>query len=248
MHIQPQRLLNRSKFKLFTLLPQFRRDLAAIQQTIDTDEFAALQAKHQFAGLAQARHKHTCGEKYLALETYLAVNLARAYALKLPRSRPLRILDIGTGTGYFPYVCGHFGHTVAALDMDDKPIYNDVTRALGVDRTTWKVRAFEALPNLGTRFDLVTAFRIVFNRNSEVEGVWRVPEWSYFLEDLRQHQLVPNGRVYLDLNAERDGKRYDGSLLAFFKQQGAVVADSIVDFKSGVKPCREARGLAGSVS
>jgi hypothetical protein len=234
---QRERLVNRLKTRLSMQTPAFKRDLRAIRQTIDAEQFEARQAKHQFTDLAQARQVHVYGQKYLDVDSFLAVNLARAYALDLPRAKPMRILDIGTGTGYFPFVCQHFGHTALALDMDDKPIYNDVIRFLGVDRRTWQVRAFEPLPDLGARFHLVTAFRIVFNQNSLPDQVWRVPQWSYFLEDLRQHQLVPNGRVYLDLNPEKDGKRYDPATREFFQRQGAGVVDSIVDFKAGVKPC-----------
>ena len=56
---------------------------------------------------------------------------------------------------------------------------------------------------------------ICFN-NHKMPGLWGVPEWEFFLDDLAKH-LKPRGRVWLELNQEYDGTFYTPELKEFFK-------------------------------
>lgn len=136
--------------------------------------------------------------KFLDARTFVPETINRACALDLNRSRPLDVLDIGTGVGYFPVVCKHYGHRAIAIDRDGNSVFEDATRWLGVDRRSWTIQKFTSLPDLGRRFDLVTSFMINFDRAGDTH--WGVDEWSYFLGDLFSNQLKPGGRVAFLLN------------------------------------------------
>ena len=170
--------------------------------------------------------------KYLDDSVFVKVALACAYRLNLHRSAPKTILDIGTGAGYFPLVCRHFGHDVIACDVDDDPVLNDITASLGVDRKPWRVTAFENGPNFGRRFDLVTAFQLGFDR-SEPDGkvaLWGEKEWDFFLRDLAVNYLNSDGEVML--SGFNRKARHGTAVLRPFIEKGAAVADGRIHFKS----------------
>lgn len=166
--------------------------------------------------------------KFLDVKTFLPRTLARAHRLGLHECQPLTILDIGTGVGWFPVVCNHYGHTVIAIDRAGNEVFADATKWLQVDRRTWEVKAREPLPDLGSRFDLITAFMVNFDREAR-NGYeqWTVTDWRFLLTDLRENQLKASGRFAMLLNqrtlAEVDvlaylvacGARLDGSWVIF---------------------------------
>jgi hypothetical protein len=100
-------------------------------------------------------------------------------------------------------------------------MYNDLCRFLKVKRTTWRINPFEALPNLGSKFDLVTAFMIKFNQH-DLPGQWGAKEWQFLLDDLQKNQLKANGRIFLDFNTCSDGTWFDDSLIKFFVSGSTV--------------------------
>ena len=63
-------------------------------------------------------------------------------------------------------------------------------------------------PNLGS-FDLVTSFRAQFNYHGKEKRLWDLDEWNFFLDDLRDNVLKPDGRFALRL-AKQDHKRQHG--------------------------------------
>ena len=87
--------------------------------------------------------------------------LYSAYELGLHRARPRRVLDLGTGCGYFPYICNYFGHTAVTADLDDVPMYNEITQFLRLDRRVLSIRAFEE----------VARFRPAVRRRDRVRGL-----------------------------------------------------------------------------
>src|SRR5947199_9401224 len=135
--------------------------------------------------------------KYLDLDRWVDINIRRIREIELDLARPKRILDLGCGAGYFLYIAQLLGHKGLGLDLDQLPMFGDLTRLLGVRRVIWQIKAFEPLPDLG-KFDLITAFLICFNRHKQA-NVWGVPEWGFFLDDLAKH-LAPRGRAWLELN------------------------------------------------
>ena len=240
MSIYWHKLIQRLGVKLFLqwlslkaiMLIRFNKDFHSIMKTIDMNRFKVLQEKYDLP------HRKGSGIKYLNISEYIPVHLKRAYSLNLHNAKPLNILDIGTGPGYFPHICNHFGHKTMSIDLGDIPVYNDAISFLKIDRKVWTVKAFEKLPDFGKKFDLITAFRVVFNNHSRPSDVWGVDEWEFFLKDLTHNLLTENGRVFLDLNAEKARAhlllhgRFDDALLKFFIEHGAEINYSQVYFKS----------------
>jgi len=102
---------------------------------------------------------------------------------------------------------------------------------LGVRRVIWRVQPFVPLPDLGDKFDVVTAFMICFNNHKQPD-LWGVPEWEFFLDDLSRH-LTPRGRVWLELNREYDETFYTPQLREFFESLGAKIDNHRVVLNSG---------------
>lgn len=200
-----------------------RFKVGRILKSIDLDRFQTYQQRYSDAD--PRPHGYS---KYLDIRPWMADKLMHALYLGLDKSRPMKILDIGTGTGYFPYVCKYFGHEVVALDLDVVPMYNDLCEFLEIDRRTWRVEKYQKLPDLGIRFDLVTAFMIKFNQHYSQEQ-WATAEWRFMLEDLRTNQLNPNGRIFLGFNANLDGSFYDDELRRYFESIGARIWHNEVD-------------------
>lgn len=145
----------------------------------------------------RSRYPEASG-KYLDVRTYLEEAIREAKSLGLWDSPSLRVLDIGCGTGYFLYVARSRGHDILGLDLNDNPMYNDVTGLLRIPRTIHRVEKFRPLPDIGRPFDLITAFSICFDCHGG-NDVWGVDEWEYFVSDCRSH-LSPGGRLLLNFN------------------------------------------------
>ena len=191
--------------------------------TIDPTRFSQFRQQYKDAEVAEGGYS-----KYLDLRKWLSQKLTYIYLLGLHRGRPLRILDLGTGPGYFPYLCSLYGHDVQALDLDVVPMYNDLCRFFKVTRTTWRINPFEPLPNLGVKFDLVTAFMIKFNQH-DLPDQWGIRQWEFMLGDLQRNQLNPGGRIFLDFNTCRDGSWFNDSLLKYFVSRSARIYRCHVD-------------------
>ena len=143
------------------------------------------------------------------------------------------ILDLGCGAGYFLYIAQLLGHSGVGLDIDRLPMFREITSLLGVRRVVQRIEAFRPLPDLGKKFDLITAFMICFN-DHKMPGLWKVPEWEFFLDDLAKH-LTSRGRIWLELNQEYDGTFYTPELKEFFQKRGAKINDHKIIFTSGLR-------------
>jgi hypothetical protein len=99
---------------------------------------------------------------------------------------------------------------------------------LRVRREIHYIRPFLPLPDLGKKFDLITGFMVCFNEHKQ-PGLWGVPEWNFFLDDLAEH-LAPGSRVWLELNREYDGTCYTPELKQLFEQRGARIDNHRVQF------------------
>jgi SAM-dependent methyltransferase len=171
--------------------------------------------------------------KYLDLERWIGVNIRRIREIELDLSRPKRILDLGCGAGYFLYIAQLLGHSGLGLDMDRLPMFREITRLLGVRRVVQRIQALRPLPSFGQKFDLITAFMVCFN-DHKMPGLWKVPEWEFFLHDLAKH-LRPRGRIWLELNQEYDGTFYTPELKEFFEKRGARINEHKIVFNSGLR-------------
>jgi SAM-dependent methyltransferase len=170
--------------------------------------------------------------KYLDLDRWIGINIRRIREIELDLARRKRILDLGCGAGYFLYVAQLLGHRGFGLDLDRISMFAEVTSLLGVRRVIQRIQPFRPLPDLGGKFDLITAFMICFNGHRR-PNLWGVTEWNFFLDDIAKH-LAPRGRVWLELNRESDGTLYTPELKEFFQKRGAKIDEHKIMFNSGL--------------
>lgn len=193
---------------------------------IDSKEFYEIKEKYQGS---ESKIK---GLKYLRFNVRFRGRLRYALKLGLNKSSPQKILDIGTGVGYFPYICNRYGHDSHALDLDNFPVFNELIQLLGVDRMGYSVKPLEKLPPVSGKYDLITAFLICFNNHNQT-GLWGVKEWEFFLKDLAENQLKPQGKAFFHFNyEEKTGKPFDVKLADFFLKHGAQIHANEVTFES----------------
>jgi SAM-dependent methyltransferase len=212
------RLLRANRFPLET---------KRVIETIDPVEFEQIRRQYAVANAGAD------WPKYLDLDRWIGVNIRRIRQLELDLARPKRILDLGCGAGYFLYIAQLLGHSGVGLDIDRLPMFREITRLLGVHRIVQRIEPFRPLPDLGRKFDLVTAFMVCFNEH-KMPGLWKVPEWEFFLDDLAKH-LTARGRVWLELNQEYDETFYTPELKEFFQKRGARIDEQKVIFTSGLR-------------
>ena len=206
---------------------RFPLDTKRVIETIDPAGFEEIRQRYAVA------NPGADWPKYLDLDRWIEINIRRIRELELDLSRPKRILDLGCGAGYFLYIAQLLGHSGLGLDMDRLLMFREITRLLSVHRVVQRIDSFRPLPDLGRKFDLITAFMICFN-NHKMPDLWRVPEWEFFLDDLAKH-LKPRGRVWLELNQEYDETFYTPELKEFFQKRGARINEHKIIFTSGLR-------------
>jgi SAM-dependent methyltransferase len=189
------------------------------------------------AGLDQNRlaeiQKRYAGEKYADVDQWLRVNRERIQDLKLHRSPPQRVLDLGCGGGFFLFILKRLGHSVLGLDVDESPLFKELLEVFRVPRTVFRIQSFESLPNLEQQFEWITAFSIGFDRNRATNSRWGPSEWDFLLRDL-QRRLAPGGKIYLTLNPLPNGDYLTPELRDFFSSRGADIERERIFFAKGV--------------
>jgi SAM-dependent methyltransferase len=172
--------------------------------------------------------------KYADIDHWLRVNRERVQDLKLHRSLSKRIVDLGCGGGFFLFILKGLGHSVLGLDVDESPLFAELLDLFSVPRIVWKIEAFEPLPDLGGKFDWITAFSTSFNRHQVTKRPWETAEWDFLLRDL-QRRLAPGGKIFLGLNPAFDGEYYTQELQDFFASRGADIEKERVFFRNGLR-------------
>ncbi|HYJ07280.1 MAG TPA: class I SAM-dependent methyltransferase [Chthoniobacterales bacterium] len=193
-----------------------RFDAAKITQTIDREKFQQIYDRYAM---------HDPGDewpKYLEIERWMEINLKRVRDLGLDLGGRKRVLDIGSGTGYFLYICQYLGHDVLGMDLDEERGFTEMVDLLGVKRVIYRVEAYQSLPDLGKKFDVIAAHMICFNGHKS-DKLWKIPEWEFFLDDLAERHLAPGGQVCLELNREYDDSLYTPELKEYFEARGAEI-------------------------
>jgi len=204
--------------------PRFPLGADRVIATINRDGFAQIRKRYWIDNPGDDP------PKYLELERWIDINIRRVRDLELDLSHPKRVLDLGCGTGYFLYICRLLGHQILGLDLDELPMFNEITRLLDIPRIVCRIERFTPLPDLDHKFDVVTAFLICFNRHKQGD-IWRVPEWEFFLDDLAKH-LTPGGLDWLELNRESDDTYNTPELRDFFHRRGAKIDKQRVVFRN----------------
>jgi SAM-dependent methyltransferase len=177
--------------------------------------------------------------KYANSRYWLLFNALRAAELGLHRAPSLRILDLGSGPGYFLAVARALGHDCRGVDAPnshltevEREVYSELTAALRCRDSVRPllIEPFTPLPFRDPPFDLITAFWICFNRHRQPDE-WGLREWRYFVEDAFSC-LRPGGKIVLDLNAhpERYGdlRYFDPSTRDYFLSMGQVNQGRVV--------------------
>lgn len=200
-----------------------RLDAAKITATIDREKFKEIYDRY---GMKNPGDEWP---KYLEIERWMEINLKRVRDLGLDLGGRKSVLDIGSGTGYFLYICQYLGHDALGMDLDEERGFGEMIELLGVKRVIWRVEAYQPLPDLGKKFDVITAHMICFNGHKS-DKLWKISEWEYFLDDLAANHLVPGGQVCLELNREYDDSLYTPELKAYFESRGADIHTQRVHF------------------
>lgn len=169
-----------------------RQPTEHLLHSIDMDAFKALLQYKDDTG-------HPQYKKYFNASYWLRQNVNRALRLGLNRIKPLDILDIGSGFGYFPYVAKFYGHRVIGIDLPGDVLFDKASKFLNVDRRDYQIDPLTPMPSFGTKFDLITSFQVCFNGHIEGE-IWQAKQWDFFLKDLFTHHMKDGGKLYLELN------------------------------------------------
>src|SRR5205085_10614943 len=144
----------------------FPLPLAPIKAKIDRARLQEIQNRYSDAGGGFA--------KYTDVDRWLLLARERVQNLKLNRTSPQRVLDLGCGGGFFLFILKQLGHDVLGLDIDVQPLYRELVELFALPRVTWMIQRFEPLPDLKQRFDWITAFSISFDRAVSGRPRWEI--------------------------------------------------------------------------
>lgn len=154
-------------------------------------------------------------EKYFFLRNnFIQHGLIRALELDLHKKSNLSILDLGTGAGYFPYICNFYGNFADCLDIAGNEFYDHSTDALKLKKYRHEIMYSNKLP-IKKKYDLICAYMICFNGH-KTKTLWGIHEWSVFLKQIIQKNLKDRGKIFLSFNLEDDGKPFSKDLKKFF--------------------------------
>ena len=135
--------------------------------------------------------------------------------IRHPGLRRLRVLDLGSGPGWFVWALRTAGHYADGLQpmgsLNQAP--PQLSSLLEVEPVNQSINEFTLLPPPPCRYDLVTAWLICFDRSCE-DGAhrwegrmgqprreWHTAQWQYLLTDLACHILKPHGAVAINQQA-----------------------------------------------
>ena len=96
----------------------FRLPLGPVRANIDQERLREIQQRY-----ADSPEEYA---KYADVDRWLCVNRERVQDLKLHRSPPMRVLDLGCGAGFFLFISKSLGCSVLGLDIDEFPLFRDM--------------------------------------------------------------------------------------------------------------------------
>ena len=215
--------------------PAARRRRAAL-----TDE---IRATFPFSKMARAESElapEAAGAlgaiKYFDCSHYLTLNLDRALALGLDRSPRLRVLDLGSGFGYFLYACRFLGHHPVGVYYEDGNYpfavrcYSRSIATLQLERVLHRITTDPLPAEIGGAFDLVTAYQVCFD-DHESDSRWGAEEWRQMLSSLKSF-IHRESRLHFELNKPSNGIGVEHDVAEMFSALGARVDDPVVDMEN----------------
>ena len=193
-----------------------------------------------------------CAAKYADYARWIPFNVNRVGGLGLHQSRPLRLLDIGCGPGYFLAAAAACGHDCYGIDAPaavmtavERRVYSELLGALSLqDRVSpLLIERFTPMALPVRDLNYITAFWICFNRHEQPDE-WGVAEWQFFVQDAMTH-LREGGVLHLELNSNlaryASLEWYDQPTLDFFRSAGRVDRNVVrITRVSGAPPGRQA--------
>lgn len=145
--------------------------------------------------------------KYVNFKRYFYINFRRIFDLALHKNKPISILDIGSGGGFFLYLARMYGHTVTGMDLSGSTIYDTMIQKFNIPRVIHYLKPSESLPSSPQKYDLITAFAICFHVVED--HFWDKKDWQFFLKDIEENYIKQGGRLHLFFNNEPHGNYED---------------------------------------
>ena len=136
-----------------------------------------------------------------------------AHKLELNNSAPLSVLDIGTGAGFFPYICREYGHHAESCDdVELGSRWAPGYKLLNIEPKSYYVYKNTSIEDIfEQKFDIITSFRSTIGTTTYIEhldgtgdciiDVWDVDEWKFFLKDCSKNLLKSDDSfIYFQCN------------------------------------------------
>lgn len=204
-----------------------RHLLAGLEATIDVERLRWLQRAHVRAPIEL--------QELCDYRRKLDIAVVKALLVRLHEAPRRRILDLGSGGGYFVAVCRYLGHACDATEVPESRLSSPTAITYGAVRSALRVGPpIDLVITANTpidvpgiepaSYDLITAHKVCFNGHMR-PTVWSAAEWRFFVNDICRF-LTPGGRLVLELNEDvaRYGARrwYDAELAQYFTTVGDV--------------------------
>src|SRR5438552_7315004 len=119
----------------------FRLPLGPLRADIDAERLREIQQRYAGSPAGYA--------KYANVDPWLRLNRERVQDLKLHRSAPKRVLDLGCGGGFFLFILKGLGNSVLGLDVGRVSLFNELLDLFTVPCVVRRIVAFKSLPDLG---------------------------------------------------------------------------------------------------
>ena len=148
-------------------------------------------------------------DSQLKRKLFLATNI-----LDLDKVGKKDILDVGAGTGLWPFILNQLGHRVTITDISTKnsgslsrkaKIYEQGIIALGLKKNFDLAIVKQQCMRLPQRYDLITSI------GSSFYGNWQAKDWLFFIQDA-MNNLTRKGLLFLHLNVKGAAKKPFGIL------------------------------------
>tara|TARA_Y100000588_G_scaffold394656_2_gene516356 strand:+ start:825 stop:1847 length:1023 start_codon:yes stop_codon:yes gene_type:complete len=156
--------------------------------------------------------------KFLHPTHYFESKINLACMIGLNDSKPLNILDVGSGAGHFLCIAEFFGHNAMGLDLSDDELkkgdlphpYKAMCDFFGVKREFGRIQSNGVIPQLENGpFNLVTAFLPGFNSHQNRDP-WDNETWDTFFQGVSESWLSEGGRFFFQfIRGKMDEKSWD---------------------------------------
>ena len=141
------------------------------------------------------------GNRYLgeAVEKYIQEKLSVAHYLGLHKASNKTLIDLGTGAGWFPYICKLYGHRCIGTETIHTDVFKEsyipIYHHFDIEVTDDLVFANTPFSSK-ERVDYIVTLRSFFPNRPQV---WKMNEWKYFFKDIIKN-LNEGGGLYLGCN------------------------------------------------